>query len=88
MEGVRHPGFSVIHVLSPCVTFRPEQRGWKSTVHPYGRQPTDDPNEAMRAVLEDDGFGLGIFLAGNRRPFAPAGSAVKTIQQIEDVFAV
>lgn len=88
VEGVRHPGFSVIHVLSPCVTFRPEQRGWKSTVHPYGRQPTDDPNEAMRAVLEDDGFGLGIFLAGNRRPFAPAGSAVKTIQQIEEGFAV
>ncbi|NYZ14652.1 2-oxoacid:ferredoxin oxidoreductase subunit beta [Azospirillum sp. RWY-5-1] len=88
VEGVRHPGFSVIHVLSPCVTFRPEQRGWKSTVHPYGRQPTDDPNEAMRAVLEDDGFGLGIFLAGNRRPFAPAGTAVKTIQQIEEGFAV
>ncbi|HEY0836176.1 MAG TPA: 2-oxoacid:ferredoxin oxidoreductase subunit beta [Azospirillum sp.] len=88
VEGVRHPGFSVIHVLSPCVTFRPEQRNWKSTVHPYGREPTDDPNAAMRAALEDDGFGLGIFLAGNRRPFQPASAATRTIAQIEEGFAV
>lgn len=88
VEGVKHPGFSVIHVLSPCVTFRPEQRAWKSTVHPYGREPTDDVNEAMRAVLEDNGFGLGVFYAGNRRPFAPASAAVKTIAQIEEGFAV
>lgn len=88
VEGVKHPGFSVIHILSPCVTFRPEQRGWKSTVHPYGREPTDDPNEAMRAVLEDDGFGLGIFLAGNRRPFQPESAVTRSIAQIEEGFAV
>lgn len=88
VEGVKHPGFSVIHILSPCVTFRPEQRNWKSTVHPYGREPTDDPNAAMRAVLEDDGFGLGIFLAGNRRPFQPTGKAIRTVAQIEEGFAV
>lgn len=88
VEAVRHPGFSVVHVLSPCVTFRPEQKGWKSTVHPYGREPTEDPALAMRAALEDDGFGLGIFLAGNRRPFAPAGKPVATLDQLEREFAV
>ena len=88
VEGIRHPGFSVVHVLSPCVTFRPEQKGWKSTVHPYGREPTEDPALAMRAAMEDDGFGLGIFLAGNRRPFAPAGKPVATLDQLEKEFAV
>ena len=88
VEAIKHPGFSVVHVLSPCVTFRPEQKGWKSAVHPYGREPTEDPALAMRAALEDDGFGLGIFLAGNRRPFAPAGKPVATIDQLEQEFAV
>lgn len=88
VEAIRHPGFSVVHVLSPCVTFRPEQKGWKSTVHPYGREPAEDPALAMKAVLEDDGFGLGIFLAGNRRPFAPAGRPVATLEQLEKEFAV
>jgi 2-oxoglutarate ferredoxin oxidoreductase subunit beta len=88
VEAVKHPGFSVVHVMSPCVTFRPEQKGWKSAVHPYGREPTDDPALAMRASLEDDGFGLGIFLAGNRRPFAPAGKPVATLDQLEQEFAV
>lgn len=88
VAGVRHPGFSVIHVLSPCITFRPEQRNWKSAVHPYGREPTADPHEAMRAVLEDDGFGLGIFLAGHRPPFDPPRRVTRTIAEIEEGFAV
>jgi len=88
VEAIKHPGFSVVQVLSPCVTFRPEQKGWKSAVHPYGREPTEDPALAMRAALEDDGFGLGIFLAGNRLPFAPAGKAVASIDELEQEFAV
>ncbi|MCW2244486.1 2-oxoglutarate ferredoxin oxidoreductase subunit beta [Azospirillum fermentarium] len=91
VEGIRHPGFSVIQVLSPCVTFRPEQRGWKSTVHPYGREPAQDAAIAMRNALEDDGFGLGVFLAGNRRPFAPdtaPAASAATLDAIEAEFAV
>jgi 2-oxoglutarate/2-oxoacid ferredoxin oxidoreductase subunit beta len=88
VEAVNHPGFSVVHVLSPCVTFRPEQRDWKNAVHPYGRQPTDNPAEAMRAVLEDDGFGLGIFLAGNRPAFHPPSRQTATPADIEQEFVV
>jgi 2-oxoglutarate ferredoxin oxidoreductase subunit beta len=88
VEGVRHPGFSVIHILSPCVTFRPEQRDWKHAVHPFGREPTDDPAVALRAVLDDDGFGLGIFLAGRRPPFQPASVVTRTLAAIEEAFAV
>ena len=33
-EAIRHPGFSFVEILSPCVTFRPEQREWKQQAHP------------------------------------------------------
>lgn len=88
VEAVKHPGFSVVHVLSPCVTFRPEQRDWKHAVHPYGRAPTDNPAEAMRAVLEDDGFGLGIFLAGDRPAFHPPSRIDANLADIAKEFAV
>jgi 2-oxoglutarate ferredoxin oxidoreductase subunit beta len=32
VEAVRHPGFSLVQVLSPCVTFRPEQQEWRDIV--------------------------------------------------------
>ncbi len=88
VEAIKHPGFSVVQVLSPCVTFRPEQKNWKSAAHPYDRPPAEDPALAMRAALEDDGFGLGVFLAGNRRSFAPAGKAALPLAQLEQGFTV
>ena len=88
VEAINHPGFSVVQVLSPCVTFRPEQRAWKSTVRPYGREPAEDPALAMRNALEDNGFGLGVFLAGNRRPYRPERAADVSIATIEQEFAV
>ncbi len=32
-EAIRHPGFSFIEILSPCVTFRPDEKEWKQLVH-------------------------------------------------------
>ena len=32
VDAIRWPGFAFIEVLSPCVTFRPEQREWKKRV--------------------------------------------------------
>ena len=29
VEAIRHPGFSFVEILSPCVTFRPDEREWK-----------------------------------------------------------
>ena len=31
-QAIRHPGFSFVEILSPCVTFRPEQKEWKEIV--------------------------------------------------------
>jgi len=71
-QAVRHPGFSFIEVLSPCVTFRPEQRGWKDSVRPAPVAPTDDPARAARRLMTDDGFNLGVLYAGHRKPYQPA----------------
>ena len=41
VEAVRHPGFSFVEVLSPCVTFRPDQRsGRNGRIRRRSRRPT------------------------------------------------
>ncbi|MCP4329671.1 MAG: 2-oxoacid:ferredoxin oxidoreductase subunit beta [Alphaproteobacteria bacterium] len=68
-EAIRHPGFSFLQVLSPCVTFRPDEREWKDQVHPAVVEPTDDPARAARRIMTDDGYNVGILYRGNRRPY-------------------
>ncbi len=72
VQAIRNPGFSFIEVLSPCVTFRPEQRGWKQLVRPSPVEPTDDPGRAARRLMTDDGFNLGVLYKGTRKPYQPA----------------
>jgi len=68
-QAIRHPGFSFVEILSPCVTFRPEQRSWKELVHPASVTVTNDPARAARRVMTDDGFNIGALYAGDRTPF-------------------
>jgi len=74
VDAIRHPGFSFVHVLSPCVTFRPEQREWKRMVHPAPVEPTDDPAVAARRLMGDDNFYIGTLYEGNRPPYRPPHS--------------
>jgi len=74
-QGIRHPGFSFIEVLSPCVTFRPEQREWKQHVHPVAA--TDDPARAARRIMTDDGFNIGVLYAGDRPPYPASAVEAK-----------
>ena len=65
-EAIRHPGFSFVEILSPCVTFRPDQRSWKDLVHPAPVEATDDAARAARRIMTDDGFNIGVLYRGNR----------------------
>jgi 2-oxoglutarate ferredoxin oxidoreductase subunit beta len=86
---IRHPGFSFVEVLSPCVTFRPEQRNWKQAVHPAPVEATDDPAQAARRILTDDGFNVGILYRGDRMVYRPpVGKAKKTSADLEKEFEV
>jgi len=84
VEAVRHPGFSFVEILSPCVTFRPDQRSWKERAHPAPVEPTDDPARAARRIMTDDGFNIGVLYKGSRAPFrgpAPASGALAELEK-------
>ena len=88
VAAINHPGFSVVHVLSPCVTFRSEQRAWKQAVHSAVAAPAAQPAEALARFADDDGFTTGILFAGDREPFMPARSTTMTARDFEQAFAV
>jgi len=73
MKAIEHPGFSMVQVLSPCVTFRPEQREWKHLLVPAPEemQGTSDPAEAARLLLTDEGIYTGILYMGERPVYQP-----------------
>ena len=62
-----------------CVTFRPEQRGWKDLVHAAPVPETDDAGRAARRIMTDDGFNIGVLYAGNRSPYAMTTAASATL---------
>jgi 2-oxoglutarate/2-oxoacid ferredoxin oxidoreductase subunit beta len=86
-QGIRHPGFSFIEILSPCVTFRPEQREWKNLVRAAAVESTDDPARAARRIMTDDSFNIGVLYAGDRKPY-PGGPvpACKEVAELEEEF--
>jgi 2-oxoglutarate ferredoxin oxidoreductase subunit beta len=88
-QAVRHPGFSFVEVLSPCVTFRPEQKEWKKIVKGDALKPTADMTRAARRLLRDTGFELGVLYAGERPPYAPRGPrALRAPSELEARFAL
>jgi 2-oxoglutarate/2-oxoacid ferredoxin oxidoreductase subunit beta len=88
VQAIRTPGFSFVEVLSPCVTFRPEQRDWKTMAHPASVAPTDDPARAARRLMTDDGFNIGTLYAGNRVPYRPAEAHRVSPADLEKEFAL
>ncbi len=88
-EAIRHPGFAFIEILSPCVTFRPEQREWKNIARPSPVGPTDDAARAARRLMTDDGFNIGVLFAGSRKPHPLGGKpATKTVEELAAEFAL
>ncbi len=89
VAAIHHPGFSFVELLSPCVTFRPEQRDWKQQIHGAAVEPTDDLAQASRRILTDDGFNIGILYRGERAPFQPQpASNGGDLSAIEEAFAI
>jgi 2-oxoglutarate ferredoxin oxidoreductase subunit beta len=74
VEAIKHPGFSFVEILSPCVTFRPDEKEWKDLVHAAPVAATNDPAKAARRIMTDDGFNLGILYRGDRKPYRPESS--------------
>jgi len=88
-QAMKHPGFSFVEILSPCVTFRPEQREWRKLVRPAAVEPTDDAARAARRLMTDDGFNIGVLFAGERAPYpASIRQPRSTVADLESEFAL
>jgi 2-oxoglutarate ferredoxin oxidoreductase subunit beta len=88
VEGIRWPGFAFIEVLSPCITFRPEEFDWKEKVRPSSFSIENDRAAATTAILADDGFSLGILFKGERAAVSKASAPASSLADIERQFAI
>jgi 2-oxoglutarate ferredoxin oxidoreductase subunit beta len=89
MDAIRHPGFSMVQVMSPCVTFRPEQSEWKHMLEPSPREPTSDPEVAARRLFLDHGLYTGILYMGDRPAYQPKLEAVvDSMAELEQEFII
>jgi 2-oxoglutarate ferredoxin oxidoreductase subunit beta len=88
-DAIRTPGFSFVEILSPCVTFRPEQREWKQMARPAPVTHTEDAARAARRLMTDDGFNIGVLYKGERKPYQPPiGKGKKHPSDLEAEFAL
>ena len=81
--GLEHRGFAMVECLSPCVTFRPEQRAWKERAHAGPAEPFTTVAEASAALHADDGFGLGVWYRGATRVPSPRSAPVASLEDLE-----
>lgn len=88
VEAIMHPGFSFVHVLSPCLTFRPEQRNWKSEVHAFSEGASDNLADVERRVHADDGMGLGIIYAERLPVWQPSQEPTRPLSSMEEEFLI
>jgi 2-oxoglutarate ferredoxin oxidoreductase subunit beta len=72
VEAIQYPGFALVQILSPCVTYCPEEKLWKQQVHGVGMEPATKPAEAARRLFADDGLSTGIFYRAALPPYPGA----------------
>ena len=73
--------------MSPCVTFRPEQREWKHHARAAPVAATADAAQAARRIMSDDGFNIGVLYQGDRVPYpASVGAARRPVDELEAEF--
>ena len=86
VQAIQHPGFSFLHVLSPCQTYQPEQKEWKHLVHEHAAEVTADPIEAARLIQADDGMSLGVIYAQALPTWLPPQLSKASLPEIEAEF--
>ena len=88
-EAIEHPGFSLVHILSPCITYNRDQLAWKKMVRPAPVEATTDPARAARRLMTDDNLNLGVLYKGDRKPYQPAlEPSVDKVSALEEQFVV
>jgi len=88
-RAIRFPGFAFIQILSPCITYRPEQMQWKKRVH-ADFETTSDRQAAMTQLFDDDLFTTGLLFEAPRSSYPDARSvqASTTLEALTRQFQV
>ena len=88
VEAIEYPGFALIEVLSPCPTFRPEQKEWKHQVRQAEDIPLDDPVQAAQWLAADDGMSSGLIYRREHPVWQPRHDLESTLAEIEQAFSI
>lgn len=89
VEGIRHPGFSLIDVLQPCVSFNKVNTfAWyRSRVHDLNQPPAHDPADWSQALLRASEWGdripVGVFYRLERPTYAQRTPALQSAPLVE-----
>ncbi len=88
VRGIEHKGFACLQILSPCTTFRPEQKEWKKIVRPQKFEVTDNPIVAAQNIHADDGFSSGIIFKANYPVWQPELDIKCEVESFADSFKI
>ena len=86
-QGIEHPGFAFIQVLSPCITYRPEQMEYKNIVQ-AGFESTDDRRQAFVRLLDDDRMTTGVVYQGRGSGYRPDTAPAASLDTIAAQFSI
>ncbi len=86
VAAIRHPGFSFVEVLSPCITFRPEEMEWKKAVQRGALSVNTDRAAAMAMALSVNELASGIIFQGDRPAYSETLPAPTGLAAIEKEF--
>jgi 2-oxoglutarate ferredoxin oxidoreductase subunit beta len=82
-QGIKHHGFSFIHVLSPCPTFYNTMDVWKANVTPIpADHETQNRSMAMELAMETEKPYVGLFYQEERQTMDQA--AHNLVQQAKE----
>ncbi len=85
-QAIEHKGFSFVQILSPCVTFRPDQADWKKIVRKGDINEAGALAEALSFLASDDGFSTGVLYETQRPVYAPDLKETHSLKEIETSF--
>ena len=88
VDAIQHPGFAFVQVLSPCTTYRPEQKEWKKIVEPLELEPTSNPAEAARRIQADSGMTTGMLYRTELPVWQPMNKPEKTASALAAEFEI
>ena len=88
VDAIRHPGFSFVQVLSPCTTYRPEQKEWKKIVQPLELEPTSNPAEAARRIQAESGMSTGMLYRTELPVWQPMNTPQTTVPELASEFEI